>query len=96
MALKALLKWLKDSGRSIAWLARVIDRSYQTTWNKLHGVKPLTDDFVIRCFSRLRELPPNVFEAHGYWREGNQVVKSIPLPPAERAQDGSPRASSRG
>ena len=79
--LTALLEWLESSGRSKAWFARQVGFSYQGLWNKLRGHTALTDLFVARCFARVPELPPDIFDEHGYMRDGDFVYKRIPLAP---------------
>ena len=77
--LTALLQWLESGGRSKAWLARAVGYSYQGAWNNLYGDTGLTECFVVRCFSRILDLPADIFEAHGYMRDGDFVYKRIPL-----------------
>jgi len=77
--LEALMAWLRRDGRSVKWLAHKVGYSYQQTSAKLHGHSPLTDTFVVRCFSRIPELPGDIFAAHGYVVDGRDVLKRIPL-----------------
>lgn len=72
-------EWLEETGRSKAWLSRVIEYSYQTVWSKISGDTPLNDQFVVRCFSRIPDLPKDVFKDQGYMRGDGAVYKEIPL-----------------
>lgn len=79
VALTKLLNWLKATGRTKAWFARQVGYSYQTAWGKLNGTEALTDRFVTACFEKIPGLPLDVFEARGYWLEGDAVFKRIPV-----------------
>ncbi|MGD2105953.1 MAG: hypothetical protein PVJ55_12655 [Anaerolineae bacterium] len=77
----ALLDWMRSGGRSIIWVAAQIQYSYQHTWQVLHGRAPVTERFVLHCFSNLPDLPADVFEEDGYvLASDGSVHKSIPLP----------------
>lgn len=78
-----LLDWLESSGRSKAWFARTIGYSYQTNWDKLEGNSPLNDQYVTRCFSNVPDLPDDIFEEHGYRKDGNRIIKVIWLEEAK-------------
>lgn len=76
----ALLEWVRGGGRTVAWLANRIQYSYQRTWAVLHGRVPITERFVMQCFSNIPELPADVFEEHGYTLgDDGFVYKRIPL-----------------
>ena len=85
----ALLEWVHSGGRTVAWIADRIQYSYQQTWSILHGRAPITERFVVRCFSNIPGLPADVFEEHGYVLEDDGFVyKRIPLNKASwRVQD---------
>jgi len=72
-------EWLEATGRSKAWLSRTIGYAYQTVWSKLVGETGLTDEFVTRCFSRIPDLPQDIFKDQGYMRGDGVVYKMIPL-----------------
>jgi len=75
----ALLEWVRTGGRTVAWVADQIQYSYQQTWIVLHGRAPVTERFVVQCFSNLPGLPPDVFEEQGYVLESDGFVyKRIP------------------
>jgi hypothetical protein len=77
--LTELDEWLAATGRSKAWLSRTIGYSAQTVWSKISGDTPLNDRFVVRCFSRIPDLPADVFKEQGYVRGNGAVYKEIPL-----------------
>lgn len=77
--LKRLLAWLDEGGRTVKWFASKVGYSYQSTWNKIHGHGPITELFVVRCFSRIPELPSDTFERFGYCCDDMGLVKLIPL-----------------
>ncbi len=81
--LTKLLDWLDSSGRSKAWFARTIGYCYQTTWMQLAGMSPLTERFVVHCFSNIPDLPRDILQEHGYYKHGNHLLKIIPLQEAE-------------
>lgn len=76
-----LEEWLNTTGRKRTWFARAIGYSYQALWAKLAGRTGLTDDFVLKCFQRFPDLPPDIFEDHGYIRHEEFVYRLIPLHP---------------
>ncbi len=80
--LTELLEWLESTGRTKAWFARRVGYSYQTTWDKLEGTSPLNDRFVVRCFANVPALPGDILQEHGYRKDGDQIIKVIPLPTA--------------
>jgi hypothetical protein len=84
--LTRLLEWLESTGRTKAWFARQVGYSYQTTWDKLEGLSPLNDRFVVLCFSNVPALPGDILEEHGYRKDGDQLIKVIPLQGAEREE----------
>ncbi|MBM4467716.1 MAG: hypothetical protein FJ014_19565 [Chloroflexi bacterium] len=57
--------------------------SYQVAWARLHDVSPSTDRFVISCFANIRELPADIFAAHGYIRQEKCVIEHILLAGSE-------------
>lgn len=79
LQLTKLLEWLSESGRTKAWFARKVGYSYQQAWAKLAGKSPLNDSFVVACFSKIPELPPDIFKGQGYMRDDGCVFKRIVL-----------------
>jgi len=79
--LSKLEEWLDATGRKRTWFARAIGYSYQMLWSKIAGITGLTDDFVVQCFQRFPELPPDIFEEQGYIRHEGFVYRRIPLHP---------------
>lgn len=76
---KDLAAWLKEKGRGIAWLTRELGLTYQNVWGKVHNRSPITEGFIVRCFERIPDLPPDIFEQHGYVKDGDCLIKRIPL-----------------
>ena len=74
-----LRRWLHDQGHTITWLERKLDLRYQGVWDKLNKRKAMTEQFVIRCFQRVPELPADIFAEDGYVRQNGHVMKRIPL-----------------
>lgn len=84
----ALREWLASQGLNSAWLADRLGWDYSAIRSIQCGMKPITDRFVVRCFNRIPELPPDVFQAQGYLRDGEYVYKILPLKlPSHEAQD---------
>jgi hypothetical protein len=81
--LAKLLDWLDSTGRSKAWFARTIRYCYQTTWMQLAGMSPLTERFVVHCFSNIPDLPADILQRHGYYKDRDRIIKIIPLEEAE-------------
>ncbi|MGD2105955.1 MAG: hypothetical protein PVJ55_12665 [Anaerolineae bacterium] len=81
--LTKLLEWLNSTGRTKAWFARTVGYCYQTTWMQLAGMSPLTERFVVHCFSNIPDLPADVFQEHGYYKDGHRIIKVIPMQKAE-------------
>lgn len=79
--LTKLDQWLQETGRKKTWFARAIGYSYQGCWCTRAGVTGLTEQFVLACFRRFPDMPPDIFKEHGYVRDGDCVYKQIPLHP---------------
>lgn len=77
--LEKLDKWVYDSGFRWAWFSREINLSRVYVSGQVTGYLKLSERFVLSCFNRFPELPPDTFKDHGYMRGDGCVYKRLEL-----------------